>query len=91
MLPEKTFFIAREAEDGKRHGNGHVHPHLPDIGPVHEGMCGSAALRKDSSAITPLVSVHECERLIERLDFDNDLNGPENFLSAVGSGRGKVW
>mmetsp|Transcript_29542 Transcript_29542/g.84217 ORF Transcript_29542/g.84217 Transcript_29542/m.84217 type:complete len:503 (-) Transcript_29542:51-1559(-) len=72
--------VAREGEHRQRHGDGHVHAHLPSLDLVDEFPCGAAAAREDGSAVAVRVGVDELNGLVEAVGLDAAQDGPEDFL-----------
>src|SRR4030043_314348 len=50
-VPEEGVLVAREGEVGNRHGDPHVHPDHPGMGPAHELPGVIAVLREDARAV----------------------------------------
>src|SRR3984893_1562594 len=68
-----------KAEDRHGHRNRNVDPHLAHVDLALKFAGDGAALREDAGAVAEGIVVDERDRLVQRIDADDDHHGSENL------------
>lgn len=73
-------FVARPSEHWQGNGHGDIDSNLTGIDRFFKFACSGAVGCEDGRAVAVLVVVDQMDRLVERLDLDDDQRRPENLL-----------